>query len=66
MRKPLSVAVLAATILFLAAFAIALLPTRTRAIAPVAPGQAAALLAQGRYLAAAGDCTACHLSLIHI
>ncbi|HCH0557088.1 TPA: cytochrome c, partial [Pseudomonas aeruginosa] len=59
-KKRLFIAVLVAAILFVSAFAIALLPTRTRAIAPVAQGQAAALLAQGRYLAAAGDCTACH------
>ncbi|MDQ1120994.1 MULTISPECIES: cytochrome c [Pseudoxanthomonas] len=59
-KKRLFIAALVAAILFLSAFAIALLPTRTRAIAPVAQGQAAALLEQGRYLAAAGDCTACH------
>lgn len=36
------------------------LPTRTRAIAGPIAGNDPALVEQGRYLAIAGDCTACH------
>ena len=52
----LSLAVLAAVAVLLYAF----VPTSTREIAAAGPGDDAALVERGRYLAAAGDCAACH------
>lgn len=52
----LSLAVLAAVAVLLYAF----IPTSTRQISAAAGGDDAALIERGRYLAAAGDCTACH------
>ena len=48
-----------ALLLFLGALAYALIPTHTRAITRVAAANAASI-ERGRYLAVAGDCTACH------
>jgi alcohol dehydrogenase (quinone), cytochrome c subunit len=59
--KTLLIAVSVAAVLFIAALAIALMPTHTRAIAAntsTPPGDAA--IERGRYLAIAADCTACH------
>jgi mono/diheme cytochrome c family protein len=61
MRKLLLSLVALAVVVLAAAFVYARLPTRTPAIAGGAPAaNDAALIDQGRYLAAAGDCTACH------
>ena len=61
MKKLLLTLVAIAVLVFLAALAYALAPTKTRAIAGPAPAAGdAALIEKGRYLAAAGDCTACH------
>ncbi len=46
-------------VVLLAALAYAFVPTRTRVLAD-GPAPDAALIERGRYLAAAGDCTACH------
>jgi alcohol dehydrogenase (quinone), cytochrome c subunit len=46
-------------LIFLGALTYSLLPTQTRAIARGAPADAASI-ERGRYLAIAGDCTACH------
>jgi alcohol dehydrogenase (quinone), cytochrome c subunit len=59
-RALLTVLILA-IVLFIAALVFALLPTHTRSIAAspaAAPGDAT--IERGRYLALAGDCTACH------
>lgn len=49
-----------AVVVFVALLAYALVPTSTRKLEP-APNQAdGALIEKGRYLANAGDCTACH------
>jgi alcohol dehydrogenase (quinone), cytochrome c subunit len=45
---------------FLAVLTCALWPTQTRAIASLAAGEDKDLTEKGRYLALAGDCTACH------
>jgi alcohol dehydrogenase (quinone), cytochrome c subunit len=65
--KALLIALTLALVIFVAALAIALLPTHTRSIAAAAPAAAAsaagldaATIERGRYLAVAGDCTACH------
>ncbi|MET0290628.1 MAG: cytochrome c [Pseudoxanthomonas sp.] len=61
MKKLLLSLVVIAVVVFAAAFLYAKLPTRTPAIAGGAPAAGdAALIETGRYLAAAGDCTACH------
>ncbi|WP_066098540.1 cytochrome c [Xanthomonas massiliensis] len=60
MKKILLTLVLVAVVVFVAALVYAFVPTHTRAI-PAAAGTAdPALIEKGRYLAAAGDCTACH------
>jgi mono/diheme cytochrome c family protein len=46
-------------LVFLTVLAFALWPTQTRAVVP-SPAGDAALVEKGRYLALAGDCTACH------
>lgn len=60
MKKLLTSLLLVAVVVLAAALVYAYLPTRTRAIAGPVPANDAALVEQGRYLAAAGDCTACH------
>jgi len=60
MRRFLLVVLLVGLVLLAAALAWAWWPTHTRAIAGAAPGNDPALIAQGRYLALAGDCSACH------
>jgi mono/diheme cytochrome c family protein len=57
--KRLSVIVGIALLLFVGALAYALVPTHTRSITRAAPASAASI-ERGRYLAVAGDCTACH------
>jgi len=59
--KKLVLAIIAIVVIIgLVAVVYAMLPTSTRAIArPVAAGDSA-LIEKGRYLAVAGDCTACH------
>ncbi len=59
MKKLLLWCVALALIVLLLALAYAFLPTRTRVLAQ-GPAPDAALIERGRYLAAAGDCTACH------
>ncbi|MFT4198151.1 MAG: cytochrome c [Pseudoxanthomonas sp.] len=60
MKKLLLILVLAAAVVFVAALVYAFVPTRTGAIAATAGSADPALIEKGRYLAAAGDCTACH------
>jgi alcohol dehydrogenase (quinone), cytochrome c subunit len=62
-KKAIGAIVGAAVIVFGAALAYALTPTPTRAIAPAPAGDAGAqaqLVEQGRYVATAADCVACH------
>lgn len=59
MKKLLLWIVAIGLLVLLAALAYAFIPTRTRVLAD-APATDAALIERGRYLAAAGDCTACH------
>jgi alcohol dehydrogenase (quinone), cytochrome c subunit len=60
--RVISVILILAAVVFIAALAVALVPTHTRSIAAAAPpaGPDAATIERGRYLAVAGDCTACH------
>jgi mono/diheme cytochrome c family protein len=58
--KAVIIAVSLAIVLFIAALAIALVPTHTRAIAAGTSAPDNAALERGRYLAVAADCTACH------
>jgi mono/diheme cytochrome c family protein len=61
--KALAIVASLAVVLFIAALAIALVPTHTRAIAAGASDSLDdAMIERGRYLAVAGDCTACHTS----
>ncbi|WDS35255.1 cytochrome c [Pseudoxanthomonas sp.] len=61
MKKFLLTVVALAVIVLIAALVYAFIPTSTPAIAGGEPAASdAALIEQGRYLAAAGDCTACH------
>lgn len=59
MKKLLLWIVVLSLVVLLLALAYAFLPTRTRVLGD-APAADAALIERGRYLAAAGDCTACH------
>jgi mono/diheme cytochrome c family protein len=58
--KAVTIAVSLAIVLFIAALAIALVPTHTRAIAANTSAPDDAAIERGRYLAVAADCTACH------
>ncbi|SEM22532.1 Cytochrome c, mono-and diheme variants [Pseudoxanthomonas sp. GM95] len=61
MKKLLLILVALAVIVLVAALVYAFLPTTTPAVAGGEPTASdTALIAQGKYLAAAGDCTACH------
>ncbi|MBD1601286.1 cytochrome c [Pseudomonas typographi] len=60
MKKLLLSLVCLAVLVFIAVFAYALWPTHTAALQPPADLADAALVARGKYLADAGDCTACH------
>jgi mono/diheme cytochrome c family protein len=63
-RKKAMVAVVgAAVVVFAGALAYALTPTPTRAIAPAADADGAALVEAGRYVATASDCIACHTAV---
>lgn len=59
MKKLLLWIVVIGLVVLLAALAYAFVPTKTRVLAD-GPGPDAALIERGRYLADAGDCTACH------
>ncbi len=59
MKKLLLWIVAIAVLVLLVALAYAFIPTKTRVLAD-GPAPDAALIERGRYLAAAGDCTACH------
>ncbi|WP_426803873.1 cytochrome c [Stenotrophomonas sp. SrG] len=59
MKKLLLWIVVIGLVVLLAALAYAFIPTKTRVLAD-GPAADAALIERGRYLAAAGDCTACH------
>lgn len=59
MKKFLLSLISLAVVVLVAVLAFALWPTTTRTLAPVSTASAD-LIEQGRYLAAAGDCTACH------
>jgi len=59
MKKLLLWIVAVGLVVLLAALAYAFIPTKTRVLAD-GPAADAALIERGRYLAAAGDCTACH------
>ncbi|WP_312328808.1 c-type cytochrome [Stenotrophomonas sp.] len=59
MKKHLLWIVVIGLVVLLAALAYAFIPTRTRVLAE-GPAADAALIERGRYLADAGDCTACH------
>jgi mono/diheme cytochrome c family protein len=59
-KKAIAAVVGAAVVVFGAALAYALTPTETRAIAPATGADQAALVEQGRYVATASDCIACH------
>jgi len=61
MKKFLLTLVALAVIVLIAALVYAFIPTRTPAVAGGEPAASdTALIEQGKYLAAAGDCTACH------
>lgn len=60
MKKLLLALLTLAVVVFVVALVYALLPTSTRTIAGDVPANDAALIDKGRYLATAGDCTACH------
>ncbi|MET1025343.1 MAG: c-type cytochrome, partial [Pseudoxanthomonas sp.] len=61
MKKLLLTLVALAVVVLAAALVYAFIPTRTPSIAGGEPAAGdTALIAQGKYLAAAGDCTACH------
>lgn len=59
MKKLLLWIVVIGLVVLLAALAYAFIPTKTRVLAE-GPAADAALIERGRYLADAGDCTACH------
>jgi mono/diheme cytochrome c family protein len=61
MKKFLLTVLALAAVVLIAALVYAFIPTRTPAVAGGEPAASdTALIEQGRYLAAAGDCTACH------
>jgi mono/diheme cytochrome c family protein len=61
MRRVFLILMSATVAAFLAALSFALLPTTTRAISAAGATQGdAAMVEEGRYLATAGDCVACH------
>jgi alcohol dehydrogenase (quinone), cytochrome c subunit len=60
MKRLLIGVLLAAVLAAVAVLLYAFIPTSTREIAAASPGGEEKLIERGRYLAAAGDCTACH------
>jgi mono/diheme cytochrome c family protein len=60
MKKFLLSLVTLGVVVLVAALAFAFWPTHTRALQAAPEAQQAALVEKGRYLADAGDCTACH------
>jgi mono/diheme cytochrome c family protein len=60
MKKFLLSLIALGVVVFVALLAFALWPTSTRALTPAPQAEQAALIEKGRYLADAGDCTACH------